>query len=111
MIKGKDRGFSRQRESPESSAINSDVIAMEGLRFFSGDPDQAGRFFAWSGLDAGSIRRAAGEAGFGWNVLDYLMQEEATLISFARHAGVNAADLAKAHEARRARENWSGEDL
>ena len=93
MNKGEQPRDVERRRAGKSRLIDDTSLAIAALNFFAEDPGQADRFFAWSGLDAGSIRQAAGQPGFGSSVLDYFMQDEALMVSFAAHAGYDPADL------------------
>jgi hypothetical protein len=94
----------------KSTPVDDGSLAVAALRFFAEDRDRAERFFTWSGLEAGSIRAAARQAGFGASVLDFLMQDEALLVSFAEHAGLDPADISAAYQASKARDRaWEAD--
>lgn len=63
-------------------------LAIAALGFIAGDAEHLSRFLALSGIEPGSIRAAAVEPGFLAGVLAYISNHEATLITFAAHAGV-----------------------
>lgn len=111
MNKSEYPARSQRHARAGSSAVNSDIVILQALRFFADDPEAAQRFFTWSGLDSSSLRQAATRPGFGEGLLGYLSQDEAVLVSFARHAGLDPVDVARVCEARSAAESWNGSDL
>ena len=110
MNKSEYPGRSQRRAGAGSASVDSDIVILHALRFFADEPEQAQRFFVWSGLDSGSLRQAATRAGFGDALIDYFGQDEAVLLSFARHAGLDPAKIAEVSETRRAGESWNGGD-
>jgi len=74
-------------------------MAIQALSFMAETPEEFARFLALSGLDPTSIRAAAAEPGFLGGVLTYLCEEEARLLAFARHGGIDPADVARARAA------------
>ncbi len=110
MNKGECPGKMQRRAAAKTRFVGSETLALEALRFFAADPGRAERFFTWSGLDASTIRRAASQPGFGFDVLQYLMQDEPLLLSFADYANLDPADVAAAYKANFAREGSGDED-
>lgn len=104
MNQDEHRGTSQRRARGKSGSLDSETLAIEALRFFGANPREAERFFAWSGLDAATVRAAASQPAFGFGVLHYLAQDEPLLLSFAAHAQLDPADIAAACEASLARE-------
>ena len=88
------RGLSRR---PAAGPDPADM-AIQALAFIAGDPDRASRFLALSGIDAGDLRRAAGDPGFLLGVLDYLVADEPLLLAFAVEAGLGPEAVVGAHE-------------
>jgi hypothetical protein len=66
----------------------AEALALAALNFLSGDPDRIARFLDLSGLDPGTLRKAASEPGFLPGVLDHLAGDETLLVAFAEQAGV-----------------------
>ncbi|TYC63292.1 DUF3572 family protein [Rhodobacterales bacterium] len=71
-------------------------IATEALLHLSRDPEQIGRFLAFSGIGPEMIRDAAGEPGFLIGVLEFYMMDEPLLLAFCENAGVRPTMMAAA---------------
>ena len=82
----------RQRPSRE----DAEALALAGLEFLSQDGERIGRFLALSGLDPGSLRKAAAEPGFLPGVLDYFAGDENLLVAFAEEAGITPERIGEA---------------
>jgi hypothetical protein len=67
---------------------DAEALALAALNFLSGDADRISRFLSLSGLDPGTLRKAASEPGFLPGVLDHLAGDESLLVAFAEEAGV-----------------------
>jgi hypothetical protein len=67
---------------------DAEALALAALTFLSSDEDRISRFLGLSGLDPGTLRKAASEPGFLPGVLDYLAADEALLVAFADEAGI-----------------------
>jgi hypothetical protein len=74
-------------------------IATEALLQLSRDPEQIGRFLAFSGIGPDMIREAAGEPGFLAGVLEFYMMDEALLLAFCENAGLRPTMMAAARYA------------
>ncbi|MBO9458662.1 MULTISPECIES: DUF3572 domain-containing protein [Stappiaceae] len=74
-------------------------IATEALLQLSRDPEQIGRFLAFSGIGPEMIREAAGEPGFLAGVLEFYMMDEALLLAFCENAGIRPTMMAAARYA------------
>ncbi|CAM5638954.1 hypothetical protein MAUB1S_10985 [Mycolicibacterium aubagnense] len=77
------------REQAEALAINA-------LAFVAGDAELLPRFLAITGIEASSIRRAAGEPGFLAGVLQFVLAHEPTLMRFCEGTGTPPASVSKA---------------
>ncbi|MEM6762052.1 MAG: DUF3572 domain-containing protein [Pseudomonadota bacterium] len=66
-----------------SDAPDPGAIAIAALSHFATDARILNRFFALTGLDAGSLREAAGSRGFTAGVLDFVLSEEQLLAEIA----------------------------
>ncbi|MES0808458.1 DUF3572 domain-containing protein [Roseibium sp. SCPC15] len=74
-------------------------IATEALLQLSRDPEQIGRFLAFSGIGPDVIRTAAGEPGFLAGVLEFYMMDEPLLLAFCENAGIRPTMMAAARYA------------
>jgi len=78
------------------SVEDAQGIATEALVQLSKDPEQIGRFLAFSGIGPEMIREAAGEPGFLAGVLEFYMMDEALLLAFCENAGIRPTMMAAA---------------
>lgn len=74
-------------------------IATEALLQLSRDPEQIGRFLAFSGIGPDMIRDAAAEPGFLAGVLEFYMMDEALLLAFCENANLRPTMMAAARYA------------
>jgi hypothetical protein len=77
---------------------SAEMLAIRALQYLAGDESQLSRFLALSGAAIEDLRDAAASPSFLSGVLDYLMGEEATLLSFATSAGYEPTDVAIARD-------------
>lgn len=87
-------------DSGRSGAVGAEeaeATAIRLLAWLSGRPELMGRFMAVTGVDAGSIRRAAREPGFLAGVTGFVMAHEPTLLAFCEESGVRAERVAACH--------------
>jgi hypothetical protein len=74
----------------------AEALAVNALAFVASDPELLPRFLAITGIEAGSIRRAAREPGFLAGVLQFILAHEPTLMRFAEETGTPPAAVGKA---------------
>ena len=79
-----------------SSNEQAEAIAIRALGFVASDPELLPRFLAITGIEAHSIRQAAGEPGFLAGVLQFILAHEPTLLRFAEETGVPPDSVGKA---------------
>ncbi len=91
--------------------LSVERLAIEALSFFGTRPEEGQRFFAWSGLDAGTVRSAAAEPHFALGVLDYFAENLASLERFCDSAGLLPGDVIRCHETLKTRGLTSHDDL
>jgi hypothetical protein len=86
------------RESRLNRSVEPDAeaIAIQALSFLAERPEELARFLALTGIGPASLRRAAADPAFLGGVLDFLLQDEALLISFAEVSGLAAGAVATA---------------
>ena len=76
---------------------NAEILALEGLGWLAGEENEIQRFMDQAGIDAATLRDAAGSPGMGLAVLDFLLGNEDLLLRFCESAGVapKALNLAR----------------
>src|ERR1700730_16499811 len=74
----------------------AELLAVQALTFLAEQPERLDRFLALAGIDPAIIRVAAGEPGFLAGVLDHIASDEALLLEFATHAGIDPGAIDKA---------------
>lgn len=85
---------------PEAATREAaEALAVQAFTYLAGDPDRLGGFLALTGIGPERIRAAAAEPGFFAGVLDHVMSDEALLMAFADHAGIDPAAVARARRA------------
>jgi hypothetical protein len=72
---------------------NAEILALEGLEWLAGDEEAITRFMVQSGIDSATLRDAAGSAGMGVAVLDFLLGNEDLLLRFCVHAEISPKAL------------------
>jgi hypothetical protein len=75
---------------------DAEAVAVRALGFVAGDPELLPRFLAITGIEAGSIRRAAAEPGFLAGVLQFVLANEPTLMRFCEETGTPPAAVGMA---------------
>ena len=66
---------------------DAEAIALAALIFLAEDGGRLGRFLAETGIDAGDLKRSAGEPGTLAAVLDHVTRDESLLLVFAAGTG------------------------
>ncbi|WP_062229240.1 DUF3572 domain-containing protein [Aureimonas frigidaquae] len=85
---------------PRSMNVDAaEGLAIDALGFLAAHEDEFLRFLALSGLTVGELRAAAGDGNFLAGVLDFVMGNERTLLSFAAHAGIDPSRVGAARQA------------
>lgn len=85
------------RQSP-LSAEAAELLAVQALAFIAQDGERLGRFLAVTGIGPAQIRDAATEPHFLAGVLDHVAADEALLLAFARHVGIEPSMIARARQ-------------
>lgn len=75
---------------------HASTLAIEALSFVASDTVLFNRFLRLTGLELENLREAASEPAFLAGVLDFVIEDEATLNDFAAHAGIRPQDVAAA---------------
>jgi hypothetical protein len=71
----------------------AETIALDGLAFLAGRPDDIARFLKNSGLDAAELRLRAGEPEVLRAVLDFLLTDDGLVTEFCGEARLEPRDL------------------
>jgi hypothetical protein len=72
---------------------NAEILALEALGWLAGEETGIARFMDQAGIDAASLRDAAGSPGMALAVLDFLLGNEDLLLQFCESAGIAPKDL------------------
>ncbi len=67
---------------------DAEAIAIQALSFLAERPEELERFLALSGIGPASLRQAAADPAFLGGILDFLLQDEPLLLSFAAESGL-----------------------
>ena len=74
-------------------------IALQFIGFLVSDEERLERFSALSGMGLGDLKDGAENAVFQGFLLDYAMQDEALILSFAENHNISPEQLASARRA------------
>ena len=90
-----------KRSKPRSSKDRArreaaEALAVAALGFLASEPEHLGGFLAASGVGPDQIRQAARDRTFLTGVLDHFSGNEALLVAFAQHAGVEPTEVQRA---------------
>jgi hypothetical protein len=77
----------------------AETLAIQALGFIAEEPQSLSRFLETSGIAVDQIRNAAHEPGFLAGVLEHMLRDESLLLAFARAAGIDPAEVARAASA------------
>ena len=75
---------------------DAESLAIQAFGFVASDPELLPRFLAITGIEAQSIRQAAGEPGFLAGVLNFILAHEPTLMRFSEETGIPPARVGAA---------------
>lgn len=79
---------------PRLSDCDPETIAIGALQFLAGRPEELARFLMLSGIDPGGLRRLAGHTDFLAGILDFLLADEALLLTFASETDLAPEQIA-----------------
>lgn len=77
----------------------AETLAARAFSYLAADEDLLPRFLAETGLSGAEIRSASSEPGFLAGVLEFLLQDESTLLAFAAADGMKPETIVAAHRA------------
>ncbi len=75
---------------------NASVIGLQALSFIAMDEDLFGALLNQAGTDAADIRARASDPVFLGFVLDFILQEDQTVIAFASSQRISPEDVMRA---------------
>jgi Protein of unknown function (DUF3572) len=79
------------------SRETAEILAVQALAFIAEEPERLGLFIAASGIAPDQIRDAARALDFLAGVLEHMLGDENLLVAFANSAGIDPAEIARAH--------------
>ena len=82
------------RDSTKREA--AEALAVAALAFLTSEPEHLGGFLALTGIGPGDIRNASRDVSFLSGVLDHFASDEALLVAFAQHAGIEPTEVERA---------------
>jgi Protein of unknown function (DUF3572) len=85
------------RDLSTEQRARAESLAVDVLMFLAGDEERLGRFLALSGLAPENLRSASQSPHFLAGLLDYLAGDESLLLAFSANAGIDAAEIMRAH--------------
>lgn len=71
-------------------------LALKLLSYLASDPDLIGRFMALTGLAPQDLRQSLADPAFQAGVLDFALQDESLLLTFASNAGIKPETVMRA---------------
>jgi len=77
----------------------AETLAVQALGFIAEDPHSLRRFLDTTGIAVEQVRAAARQPGFLAGVLEHMLSDENLLLAFARAAGIDPAEVARAASA------------
>jgi hypothetical protein len=67
----------------------AEIVALQALEWLAGDPELFGIFLAASGTDQNGVNARAGDPAFLGGVLDFVLQADAHVLSFAQTVAID----------------------
>lgn len=87
--------MARERDKP-MSLEDAETLAIRALAFLAGEPEELGRFLALAGIGPETLRTAAADPGFLAGLLEYYLENEPLLLTFASRENVRPTLIAAA---------------
>ena len=75
----------------------AETIAIDGLAFLAGLPEQIDRFLSLSGIDVSTLRTGAGNPDVLRAVLDFLLTDDTLVTGYCAEHELEPRDLHMAH--------------
>ena len=79
--------------TPAMTPESADILTLEGLGWLAGQDNALERFLNQSGIDAASLREAAGSREMSVAVLDFLFGNEELLLQFCESAAITPKQM------------------
>jgi hypothetical protein len=89
----------RQNRKAGNRREQAQALAIAALSFLASEPEHLGGFLAATGVGPDDIRQAAHDPDFLSGVLDHFSGNEALLVAFAQHAGIDPGEVERARAA------------
>src|SRR5262249_34984315 len=86
-------------KSPQNRSQGPELLAIQALSFLGEAPERLGRFLALTGIGPSDMRAAAQEPGFLAGILEHIAADQALLLEFAKHAGIDPGAVDRARRA------------
>lgn len=74
----------------------ANLVAISGLQYLAGDPEQLSRFVSLTGMTPDAMRENAASPEFLAAILDFYLGDEPTLLAFAASHDLSPTDIQKA---------------
>jgi hypothetical protein len=85
------------KKAVQLSRQTAETLAIQALVFIAEEPERLGSFIAATGIAPDRIREAARAPDFLAGVLEHMLGNENLLVAFADTAGIDPAEIARAH--------------
>lgn len=89
----------RKAHTTPEGEQNASVVGLQALSFVAMDEDLFGALLDQAGTDAADVRARASDPVFLGFVLDFILQEDATVIAFAASQRISPEDVMRARMA------------
>lgn len=76
--------------------LDPEDVAIRALGHIAADGERLARFLARTGIGPETLRQAAREPGFLAQVLDFIGEDDASLMAFAANEGLSPESVARA---------------
>jgi Protein of unknown function (DUF3572) len=77
----------------------AEILALEGLGWLAGQPDDLQRFLNLSGMDVAALRAGAGSSEMSAALLDFLLGDEPLLLRFCEDSAIDPRQIQFARNA------------
>ncbi len=88
--------FPKMQTGPKIEKVDAAELAVAVLGWLANEPDMLSRFLALSGLGPHDLRSAMQDTGFHAGLLDFVMNDEPSLMAFCAVSGYKPEQVAAA---------------